>query len=99
MRNKLTGKGTFTTKENAPWNLKSWGPFLNVVAVVWTVFICILLVLPPNEQVLWSMVAFIVILIVYWFAWAKKNFTGPKAADEAHLRKIEADMAAVAKGK
>jgi amino acid transporter len=99
VRNKLMKKGTFTTKENAPWNLKGWGPVLNVIAVVYTIFIVILLVLPPNELVLWTMVGFIVILVVYWFAWAKNNFKGPKAADEAELRRIEADMAAAAKGK
>jgi amino acid transporter len=99
VRNKFAKKGTFTTPENAPWNLKSWGPVLNVIAVVYTIFICILLVLPPNELVLWTMVAFIVVLVIYWFAWAQKNFTGPKAADEAHLRQIEADMVAAIKGK
>jgi len=99
VRNKLAKKGTFTTKENAPWNLGSWGPILNVIAVVYTIFIVILLVLPPNELVLWTMVGFIVILVVYWFAWAKNNFKGPKAADEGELRRIEAEMAAAAKGK
>ncbi len=98
VRNKLSKKGTFTTPENAPWNLKGWGPFLNIVAVVYTVFICILFVLPPNELVLWTMVLFIVILAVYWFAYARTHFTGPKAADEKELRRIEAEMAAAAKG-
>jgi amino acid transporter len=97
-RNKMMKKGTFTTKENAPWNLKSWGPLLNVIAVVYTIFICIVLLLPPNELVLWSMVGFVVILTVYWFAWARKNFTGPKAAAEADLRRIEAEFASAAKG-
>ncbi len=78
VRNKLMKKGTFTTKENAPWNLKGWGPLLNVIAVVYTIFICIVLLLPPNELVLWTMVGFVVILVVYWFAWARKNFTGPE---------------------
>jgi amino acid transporter len=98
VRNKLMKKGTFTTKENAPWNLKSWGPLLNVIAVVYTIFICIVLLLPPNELVLWTMVGFVVILTVYWFAWARKNFTGPKAAAEADLRRIEAEFASAAKG-
>ena len=98
VRNKLMKKGTFTTKENAPWNLKSWGPLLNIIAVVYTIFICIVLLLPPNELVLWSMVGFAVILVVYWFAWARKNFTGPKAAAEADLRRIEAEFASAAKG-
>jgi amino acid transporter len=98
VRNKLMKKGTYTTKENAPWSLKGWGPILNVIAVVYTIFICIVLLLPPNELVLWSMVGFVLILIVYWFAWARKNFKGPKAAAEADLRRIEAEFASAAKG-
>ena len=98
VRNKLMKKGTYTTKENAPWSLKGWGPLLNVIAVVYTIFICIVLLLPPNELVLWSMVGFVVVLIVYWFAWARKNFKGPKAAAEDDLRRIEAEFAAAAKG-
>lgn len=99
VRNKLSKKGTFTTPENAPWNLKSWGPILNVIAVVYTVLICILFVLPPNELVLWTMVLFGVILVVYWFAYAKSHFKGPKAADEAELRRIEALLTEAAHGK
>jgi amino acid transporter len=99
VRNKLAKKGTYTTQENAPWNLKSWGPFINVVAVVWAVIISILFVLPPNELVLWTMLGFCVLLVVYWFAWAKKNFTGPKAADETELRRIEQELVMAAKGK
>ncbi len=99
VRNKLAKKGTYTTEQNAPWNLKSWGPFLNIIAVVWTVLICILFVLPPNELVLWTMVLFGIILVVYWFGYARNHFTGPKAADETELRRIESELAAAAKGK
>jgi amino acid transporter len=99
VRNKLAKKGTYTTAQNAPWNLKSWGPFLNIVAVAWTVIICILFILPPNELVLWTMVLFGVILVVYWFGYAKTHFTGPKAADESELRRIEAELLVAAKGK
>jgi amino acid transporter len=99
VRNKLTKKGMFTTEQNAPWNLKGWGPFLNIVAVVYTVLICILFVLPPNELVLWTMLLFAIILVIYWFGYARSHFTGPKAADETELRRIEADLAAAAKGK
>jgi amino acid transporter len=98
VRNKLRKKGAFTTQENAPWNLKAWGPVLNIIAVVYTVFICILFVLPPNELVLWTMVLFGIILVIYWFAYARQHFTGPKMADEAELRRIEKDLADAAKG-
>jgi len=99
VRNKLAKKGNFTTPENAPWNLGAWGPLLNVIAVVYTVFICILFVLPPNELVLWTMLLFVIILTIAWFGYSKTHFKGPKAADEAELRRIEAEMAAAAKGK
>jgi amino acid transporter len=98
VRNKLRNKGLYTTKENAPWNLGAWGPVLNIIAVTYTVFICTLFVLPPNELVLWTMVLFAIILLIAWFGYAKNNFKGPKAADEAELRRIEAEMAAAAKG-
>jgi amino acid transporter len=98
VRNKLSQKGTYTTEQNAPWNLKGWGPILNIIAVVYTVFICILFVLPPNELVLWTMLFFGIVLAVYWFGYARTHFTGPKAADEAELRRIEAQLAAAAKG-
>ncbi len=99
LRNKLMKKGIYTTKENAPWNLGAFGPILNVIALIYTVFICILFILPPNELVLWTMLLFAIILVIYWFGYAKTHFTGPKAADEAELRRIEAEMAAAAKGK
>ncbi len=97
VRNKLSKKGAYTTPENAPWSLKGWGPVLNIIAVVYTVLICILFVLPPNELVLWTMVLFGLILVVYWFAYARSHFHGPKAADEGELRRIEAELMKAAK--
>jgi amino acid transporter len=97
VRNKLSKKGAYTTSQNAPWNLKGWGPLLNIIAVVYTVFICILFVLPPNELVLWTMLVLGLVLAIAWFGSARNTFTGPKAADENELRRIEAEMAAAAK--
>jgi amino acid transporter len=98
VRNKLMKKGEFTTKENSPWYLKSWGPLLNIIAVVYTIFICIVFVLPPNELVLWTMVGLGVLLAIYWFGYERNHFKGPQKAEEAELRRIEAEMAAMAKG-
>jgi len=98
VRNKMRQKGEFTTKDNAPWNLGAWGPLLNVIAVIYTVIICVVFVLPPNELVLWTMVGLGVLLAIYWFGYEKTHFKGPTKADEAELRKIEADMAKAAKG-
>ena len=96
VRNKIMKKGEFTTKQNAPWNLGAWGPILNIIAVIYTVVICVIFILPPNELVLWTMVGFGVLLAVYWFAYERTRFKGPTKAEEAELRRIEAAMAAAA---
>ena len=97
LRNKLQKKGEYTNPQNAPWSLRSWGPIINVIACVYTVFIVILFCLPPNELVFWTMIALTVLLLVYWHAYEKHHFTGPKKASEEELRKIEAEMTAKAK--
>ena len=97
MRNKLRKQGEYTTPETAPWNLKGWGPVINVIAVVYTVFITVLFMLPPNELVLWTMVGFVILLTVYWFGYARSHFTGPKKASEEELRRIEKELADRAK--
>jgi amino acid transporter len=99
LRNKLQKKGEYTTKEKSPWFLGSWGTVINLIAVVYTIFICILFMLPPTELALWTMVIIWALLAIYWFAYAKSHFKGPQKASEELLRKIEADMAAAAKGK
>ncbi len=98
LRNKIRKQGEFTTKEKAPWSLGKWGPFINAVAIIWVIFISILFCLPPNELVLWTMVLFVGILVVYWVAYANKNFTGPRKASEEEMKNIEAELAARAKG-
>jgi amino acid transporter len=97
LRNKIMKKGEFTTPEKSPWSLKGWGPIINLIAVVYTVFITILFCLPPNELVLWTMVAFVLLLVVYWYGYANKNFTGPRKATEDEMKKIEAELASKSK--
>ena len=91
LRNKLRKQGEYTTS-TAPWSLKGWGPLINFIAVIYTVFIVILLSLPPNELVLWTMIGLAVLLVVYWFGYAKSHFTGPKKASEEELRRIEREL-------
>ena len=88
-RNKRRGKGEFTTKNTAPWYLGGWGPLLNVVCILWCIFLAIIFSLPPNELVLWTMVALTVGMFLYWQLDAKRRFQGPTKADEAALRALE----------
>ncbi len=99
LRNKLRNKGEFTTRENAPWSLGKYGPIINLIAIVWVVFITILFCLPPNELTLWTTVVFALILVVYWFGYANKHFTGPRKASEEEMKRIEEELARLAKGR
>ncbi len=98
VRNKFKKQGEYTTPETAPWSLKKFGPFLNIVAVVWVVFLTFLFCLPPNELVLWTMLAICLFMYLYWQLYAKKHFTGPKKTAEEDLRKAEELMSATYKG-
>jgi len=91
-RNKRKRTGEYTTPETAPWSLGGWGPLLNVIAIVWVVFLTVIFSLPPNELVLWTMLALTVGLMLYWQLSAKRTFVGPTRADEQALRKLEDAM-------
>ena len=88
-RNKRRGKGEFATKETAPWSLGKWGPFINVICIVWCVFLTIIFSLPPNELVLWTMLGLGVLMVLYWQGYAKRRFQGPTKGDESALRVLE----------
>jgi amino acid transporter len=74
LRNRLRGRGAFMTRSTAPWSLGRWSSAINAVAILWIVFITVVLMLPPNELVLWTMVAFAVALTVWWMGWERWRF-------------------------
>ena len=98
LRNRMRGRGEFTTPQTAPWNLGKWSVPLNVISVIWIFLISIVLVLPPNELVLWTTVLICLFMLVWWLVDAGKRFVGPKPAAEDELRRIEAEQAKLATG-
>ncbi len=92
-RNKRANKGEHTGNLTAPWNLKAWGPVINVVAILWVVFITILFVLPPNELVLWTMIVVAILLAAYWFLGENIRFRGPHHLTDEELRRVEKEYA------
>jgi amino acid transporter len=62
---------------DTPWNLGAFGPTVNVIAIVWCVFIAVVFVLPPNELTLWTMAGVALLMTLYWFAGARTRFAGP----------------------
>ena len=98
LRNRLRGRGEFTTPVTAPWNLGRWSALFGIISTLWIFLISIVLLIPPNELVLWTAVLICALMAIYWLVDARKRFTGPKASSEEELRRVEAELARLAKG-
>jgi amino acid transporter len=77
-RNRRRAMGEFVTPEMAPWNLGRWAAPINFIAICYTAFIVVIFSIPPNELVLWTMLAVALGLLLYWKLYAKHHFVGPK---------------------
>ncbi|KUL35748.1 amino acid permease [Actinoplanes awajinensis] len=70
-----------------PWNLGKWSAPIGWASIVWVIVICVLFVLPVSGPVTaanfnYTIVAVVVVLggaTIWWFASARKWFTGPKS--------------------
>ncbi len=78
-RNRRRGRGEFATRATAPWSLGRFGPVVNVVAIVWVLFVAVMLSLPPNELTLWTMLGCAALLGLLWLVRARRHFRGPSA--------------------
>jgi amino acid permease (GABA permease) len=69
-----------------PWNLGKWSAPVGWIAIVWVVIICVLFVLPTASPITASNFNYTIIAVavvvafatIWWFASARKWFTGPK---------------------
>ena len=77
VRNRIRGRGEFTTKATAPWSVGRAGNAVALVALLWIAVITVIFSLPPNELVLWTMLAFALLLLAYWLGTARARFRGP----------------------
>ncbi|MFL5737749.1 MAG: amino acid permease [Actinomycetota bacterium] len=86
------------------WNLGRWSKTVGWIAVVWVVFICIMLMMPQFAPAGGKLIDFlnfapiaVVVVIgfagIYWLASARKWFTGPKVMGSPdELKAIEQDL-------
>ncbi len=77
-RNRRRNTGEHVTPAMAPWNLGKKSALINAIAIAYTLFICIVFVLPPNELAFWTMLLVGIFLVLYWQLAARHSFVGPK---------------------
>lgn len=66
-------------RELTPWSLGRFGRLVNAIAIAWCVFIAVVFVLPPNELVLWTMLAMAIVLGVYRLVIVERRALSPSA--------------------
>jgi amino acid transporter len=91
-RNKRRQSGEFTTPATAPWSLGRYGLAINLVSIVWVVFITVLFSIPPNELAGLTMLGLGVLLFLYWQLSQKRRFRGPRTGGSVDIEKREAEL-------
>jgi amino acid transporter len=81
-------QGKFQAKHLGPWHLGKYSDFIGTLAVLWIVFISVIMVIPPNEMAGYALGGMVVLLIVMDFAYYRKNFPGPQAALKTSMAEI-----------
>ncbi|HEX8819679.1 MAG TPA: amino acid permease [Archangium sp.] len=61
-----------------PWDLGRFSLPVNVVALGWCGVVMVLFVLPPNELAGYTFAGALALLTVYWLAFQRHTFVGPK---------------------
>lgn len=64
--------------KSAVWSLGRFGPAVNMVAIVFAVFICIVLVMPPNELAGETLAGLLLALTALYVGVARRRYKGPK---------------------
>jgi len=60
-----------------PWTLGRWSTAVRVVAMAWTAFICVIMVMPPNETAGRSIAVVSAALAVFYWSSARRSYQGP----------------------
>jgi amino acid transporter len=87
--------GDQSWREERKWSLGRWSRPIAIVAVIWIILISPLFLypFPLNPAALATVAGFLVLLVVYYFAWARNRFKGPhRQGDSAQLTEIEREF-------
>ena len=77
-----------------PWNMGvGVYKFLSMLSILAMILIVFIAIQPPNGQVVWITLGFLVVAAIIWFAFENKRFTGPPVGDI--IKKKQAEIAAI----
>ena len=76
------------------WSLGRWSKPVAWLAVFWVVVLMILFSFPTSGNISWPfMLGTVVLLLVYYFGWARSRFQGPRVQGaEAELTELEREF-------
>ncbi|MBI2777345.1 MAG: amino acid permease [Chloroflexi bacterium] len=76
------------------WSLGRWSKTVGWISVFWVVVLMILFSFPTSGNISWPfMVAAVLLLLVYYFGWAKARFKGPRSqGGDAEMTEIEREF-------
>jgi len=80
------------------WSLGRWSKPIAWIAIFWVIVLMILFSFPTSGNISFPfMIAVVIFLLVYYFAFARRAFTRPHArGDAAELTEIEREFAQAA---
>jgi amino acid transporter len=87
-------RGTWRDDFDGPWSLGRCSTPINLAAVVWVIFSCVLFSLPPNTLAGELFVGVLVVLLIAWFGLGERErFRGPRSlGTEEQLAALEAQV-------
>ena len=82
------------------WSLGRWSKPVAVIALLWILVLLVLFSFPTSGNISWPFMAgAVLLLLVYYFAWARRRFQGPRVMGrEDELTEIEREFEDAARG-
>jgi amino acid transporter len=93
------GARTDEWKEHRVWSLGRWSRPIAWVAVFWVLVLMVLFSFPTSGNISWPfMIGTVILLLVYYFAWARNRFKGPQVqGTEQDLTDLEREFQVAAR--
>jgi amino acid transporter len=94
------GATTEDWRRERVWSLGRWSKPVAWLALAWIAILLVLFSFPTSGNISWPFMAVtVVLLVVYYFGWARARFQGPKVmGGDVELTEIEREFEQAAKG-